>query len=72
MSDDIVGAAPGRVELPLETEDFLVWLASERGRSRNTVMAAYRELLAVYEGLYPALRDAYAALAAFRRKEPVR
>lgn len=46
MSDDIVGAAPGRVELPLETEDFLVWLASERGRSRNTVMAYRRDLVA--------------------------
>jgi site-specific recombinase XerC len=27
-----------RVELPLEAEEFLVWLSSERGRSRNTVL----------------------------------
>lgn len=34
--------------------------------------AAYRELLAIYESLYPALREPLARLAAFRRKEPVR
>jgi integrase/recombinase XerD len=39
MSDD-------RVELPLETEEFLVWLTSERGRSRNTLLAYRRDLLA--------------------------
>jgi integrase/recombinase XerD len=35
-----------RVELPLEAEEFLVWLSSERGRSRNTVSAYRRDLLA--------------------------
>ncbi len=32
------------VELPLEVEEFLVWLSSERGRSRNTVQAYRRDL----------------------------
>jgi integrase/recombinase XerD len=35
-----------RVELPLEAEEFLVWLSSERGRSRNTLLAYRRDLLA--------------------------
>lgn len=35
-------------ELPLEVEEFLVWLASERGRSRNT-LAAYRRDLRRYQ-----------------------
>lgn len=35
-----------RVELPLEAEEFLVWLSSERGRSRNTGLAYRRDLLA--------------------------
>ena len=26
-------------ELPLEVEEFLVWMVSERGRARNTVQA---------------------------------
>ncbi|MFT3854449.1 MAG: site-specific tyrosine recombinase [Ilumatobacteraceae bacterium] len=34
-------------ELPLEAEDLLTWLASERGRSANT-LAAYRRDLAGY------------------------
>ena len=33
-----------RVELPLEAEEFLVWLSSERGRSRNTIQAYRRDL----------------------------
>lgn len=37
-----------RVELLLEAEEFLVWLAAERGRSRNTV-AAYRNDLTRYQ-----------------------
>lgn len=37
------------VELPLEAEEFLVWLSSERGRSRNTVQA-YRRDLRQYQG----------------------
>jgi integrase/recombinase XerD len=37
-----------RVELPLEAEEFLVWLSSERGRSRNTI-TAYRRDLTTYE-----------------------
>jgi integrase/recombinase XerD len=36
-------------ELPLEAEEFLVWLSSERGRSRNTVQA-YRRDLRSYQG----------------------
>ena len=34
-------------ELPLEVEDFLSWMVSERGRSPNTI-AAYRRDLAGY------------------------
>ena len=34
----------GADELPLEVEEFLVWLSSERGRSRNTVQAYRRDL----------------------------
>lgn len=30
--------------LPLDVEDFLIWLAAERGRSRNTLMAYRRDL----------------------------
>ncbi|MEC7174157.1 MAG: site-specific integrase, partial [Actinomycetota bacterium] len=30
--------------LPLEVEDFLLWLTTERGRSANTVMAYRRDL----------------------------
>jgi len=33
--------------LPIEVEEFLSWMASERGRSRNT-LAAYRRDLAGY------------------------
>jgi tyrosine recombinase XerD len=36
------------VELPLEAEEFLVWLSSERGRARNTI-AAYRRDLSAYQ-----------------------
>lgn len=32
-------------ELPLEAEEFLVWMSTERGRSRNTVQAYRRDLL---------------------------
>lgn len=35
------------VTLPLDAEEFLVWLASERGRSANT-LAAYRRDLVAY------------------------
>lgn len=41
------GRAVDTVELPLEAHDFISWLVSERGRSRNTV-AAYRRDLAGY------------------------
>ena len=33
--------------LPIEVEEFLSWMASERGRSRNT-LAAYRRDLTAY------------------------
>ena len=36
--------ASGTVTLPLEVEDFLLWLTAERGRSANTVMAYRRDL----------------------------
>ena len=36
-------------ELPLEAEEFLVWMSSERGRARNTV-SAYRRDLRNYQG----------------------
>ena len=35
------------VELPIEIEDFLSWMSSERGRARNT-MSAYRRDLGTY------------------------
>ena len=37
------------IELPLAAEEFLVWLASERGRARNTI-DAYRRDLVAYQG----------------------
>ena len=36
-------------ELPTEAEEFLGWMASERGRSANT-LAAYRRDLSGYAG----------------------
>lgn len=42
----IDAAADGHVELPLEVEDFLVWLSSERGRAPNTLRAYRRDLTA--------------------------
>src|SRR5215207_7258537 len=38
----------GTVELPLEAEEFLVWMAAERGRAVNT-LKAYRRDLATYQ-----------------------
>lgn len=38
---------PTRPELPLEAEEFLSWLAAERGRSANT-LAAYRRDLSAF------------------------
>jgi integrase/recombinase XerD len=47
------GAAPGApgglADLPLEAEEYLVWLSAERGRSANT-LAAYRRDLGAYLG----------------------
>ncbi len=34
------------IELPLEVEEFLSWLATERGRATNTITAYRRDLLA--------------------------
>jgi integrase/recombinase XerD len=34
----------GSADLPLDVEDFLIWLAAERGRSRNTLVAYRRDL----------------------------
>jgi integrase/recombinase XerD len=39
----------GRHELPIEAEEFLTWLAVERGRSANT-LASYRRDLLAYTG----------------------
>jgi len=50
-----VVAADPAVELPLEAEDFLSWLLSERGRAANT-LAAYRRDLTAYAG-WLAARD---------------
>ena len=44
MTSDL--AAPDRVELPLEAEEFLTWLATERGRARSTLEAYRRDLRA--------------------------
>jgi integrase/recombinase XerD len=44
IPDETLGSGP----LSLESEDFLVWLAAERGRSKNTI-AAYRRDLGAYE-----------------------
>jgi integrase/recombinase XerD len=38
---------PDASGLPIEVEEFLAWMASERGRSKNT-LAAYRRDLAMY------------------------
>jgi integrase/recombinase XerD len=38
-------------ELPLDVEGFLVWMASERGRSRNTVRAYRRDLVQYHRWL---------------------
>jgi integrase/recombinase XerD len=37
--------------LPLDVEDFLTWLAAERGRSRNTLAAYRRDLLSYWAWL---------------------
>jgi integrase/recombinase XerD len=39
------------LELPLEAEEFLVWLSAERGRARNTIAAYRRDLLRYSEWL---------------------
>ena len=41
--------SPVDVELPIEIEDFLSWMSSERGRARNT-LSAYRRDLGTYCG----------------------
>ncbi len=40
---------PLRIELPLEVEEFLTWMATERGRAANT-LSAYRRDLEGYAG----------------------
>ena len=37
----------GEALLPLDVEEFLIWLAAEKGRSPNT-LAAYRRDLRTY------------------------
>lgn len=37
--------------LPLEVEEFLVWLSAERGRARNTLLAYRRDLRGYHEWL---------------------
>ncbi|NNE73018.1 MAG: site-specific tyrosine recombinase XerD [Acidimicrobiales bacterium] len=48
-SDTTDPAKPERAALPFEAEDFLTWLAVEKGRAANT-LAAYRRDLARYAG----------------------
>ena len=38
-------------ELPLEAEEFLVWMTAERGRARNTLLAYRRDLLQYFQWL---------------------
>ncbi|MDJ0771258.1 MAG: site-specific tyrosine recombinase XerD [Ilumatobacter sp.] len=45
-------AVPAVDELPLEIEEFLVWLSSERGRSRNTIQAYRRDLRGYHRWLH--------------------
>ncbi len=48
MDDDGGGAEAdieAAVALPIEAEDFLVWLGAERGRAKNTISAYKRDLL---------------------------
>lgn len=65
----MVGKATSPAELPLDFEEFLLWLAAEKGRSTNT-LAAYRRDLAAYNfwlnetgrtlnGIGPSDLDAY-------------
>ncbi len=37
--------------IPIEIEEFLVWMSSERGRARNTVQAYRRDLIQYHEWL---------------------
>lgn len=39
-------------ELPIEAEEFLVWMSAERGRARNTVQAYRRDLLQYHRWLH--------------------
>jgi integrase/recombinase XerD len=41
LVDEVIDGAD---ELPLEVEEFLLWLAAERGRARNTLLAYRRDL----------------------------
>lgn len=44
--------ATSEIELSLETEEFLVWLSAERGRSANTLAAYRRDLIKYHEWLH--------------------
>jgi integrase/recombinase XerD len=47
----VSGALVSGTELPIEAEEFLVWLSAERGRARNTITAYRRDLLRYQEWL---------------------
>ena len=55
--------AAATVELPLAAEEFLTWMATERGRSRNT-LAAYRRDLTGYCAWLAGHRSDVATVAA--------
>ena len=66
------GAAPAaeapRAPLSLDGEEFLSWLAVERGRAANT-LAAYRRDLRAYEAW---LRPRHAGYMAFQHAAAIR
>jgi len=47
----VVAEIEARQELPLDGEEFLTWLAAEKGRSANTLAAYRRDLLAYCQWL---------------------
>ncbi len=51
-------------ELPLEAEEFLSWMAAERGRSRNTLLAYRRDLRGYCQWLSAAATDVHGVTTA--------
>jgi len=50
----VTDTPPDPPPLPLEVEDFLVWLSAERGRSPNTISAYRRDLTTYWRHLHAA------------------